>query len=168
MALPNSSTGSTYGALGKIDFQGLPPADATYSWSNPLLAPGICDIANLTNTAPRGLAQLTLASSTGSLVLNNWFAVWMNATTTAPTLARSGTGVFTITFPTSVSDQYSQSVGNPSAIPVNFIMPIGCVVSGGPAFVNASVSANVITINTYSIAGSANDLDGYVVSVCVR
>lgn len=169
MSLPNSSSGSTYGALAKVNYQNLPPADPTTDWDNTALAPAIEDVANLTQTAPRIIVRMTLATTTGALVLNNWFAVWQNATGTSPVLARTGTGVFTITLPTNVSDEYSQSLGNPSVIPVNLIAPIGNVIEGTtPGFVNVSCSTNVITVHTFNASGSANDLAGVVVNISVR
>lgn len=103
MALPNSSTINTYGAQGKVNYQVLPPSNPSTDWDNTMLAPGIADIANLTLTAPRFIARLTLAATTGGLVLNNWFSVWQNATPTTPVLTRTGTGVYTITLPVNVS-----------------------------------------------------------------
>ena len=169
MALPNSSTISSVGAYGKIDNQNLPPANPTISWSNVLLAPAITDVANASNTNPRAMVRLTLAATTGALVLNNWFAVWMSATTTTPVIARTTTGVFTVTFPVNVSDQYSQSVGMPSTIPVNLIMPVGAVLEGStPGFVNVSCSTNVVTINTFSANSNPSDLVGSVLNISVR
>lgn len=169
MPLPQSSTISTYGAASVVNYQGLPPSDPTTTFNNTLIAPAFNDVANLTNTAPRLIVQLTLAATTGALVLGNWYSVWMNATPTVPILSRTTTGIFTITMPVNVSDQYTQSLGTPSVIPVNLTVPVGAVLSGTtPGFVNVSCSTNVITIDTFGSNGSASDLVGVVLTVSVR
>jgi len=170
MALPNSSVLSTYGASAKVNYQNLPPSDQTVSWDNTKLAPAIGDVAGLTLTAPRFICQFTLANSTGSLVLNNWFSVWKNATPTTPILTRTGTGLFTITLPVNVSDEYTQSVGTPSVIPVSLTTPLSAVFANGGAFgfVNVGCTANVVLISTANTSGTASDLIGNVLTVSVR
>lgn len=169
MPLPQSSSGSTYGALAKVNYQGLPPADVSYAWDNTALAPAIVDIANLSLTAPRFMARITLGATTGAMVLNNWFAVWQNATSTSPVLSRTSTGIFTVSTPAVVSDQYSQSLGQPSSIGVNLIMPVGYSFEGATAGIcNISCSGNVITLNVFNASGTASDMVGVVLNLSVR
>jgi hypothetical protein len=168
-ALPNSSNINTYGAQTKINYQNLPPADPTTDWDNTLLAPGLCDVANMTLTSPRFQISLTLAASTGALVINNWFSVWQNATNTAPIIAQTSTGIFTITLPLSVSDQYTQSIGQPSAIPVNLTQAISSFAGNGFfGFCNISCATNVLTLYIADHTASASNAVGTVCNIWAR
>lgn len=165
MSLPNRSTLSTFGGSGKLNYANVPPANPVTDFDNPSLAKALSDVAGLGLTSPRFWARITLSTTTGGLVLNNWKAVWQNVTTTTPILARSGTGIFTITLPTTVSDEYSSSVGTPSLITVNLSSAQCTLEEATPGFTNAQASGNVITLRTFNAGGSANDLDTLVVFV---
>lgn len=169
MALPLSSNINTVGASGKVNYQGLPPSDLTTAWDNTTLAPAIADIANASLTDIRLILQVTLATSTGAMVLNNWWAVWQNATATTPILSRTTTGIFTFTMPVTVSDQYSQSIGNPSSIPVNLLAGVAGIATASTfGFCSVVCSTNVVTLYTAGTNGSASDLNGTVVNILVR
>jgi len=160
MAIPASSTISSYDADTKVNGP-IEPANPTTDWQNPLLAQGLSDAAGMTNTCPRFVCLLTLAASTGALVIQDWRAVWQNVQNVpAPLAARTGTGVFTITVPTQVNDEYSESVGIINDIPVIFFSASATLSGSTFGFVNASASDNVITINTANTSGSPNDLAG--------
>lgn len=165
MPLPNRSTGSTYDCINKINNQQVPPAVQATDWDNTKLAPAISDVVGMGLTAPRFWARLTLAASTGSLVLVSWQAVWGNVTSTTPVLARTGTGTFTITLPSVVSDEYDASLGQSDNITLA-LQAATCGIEGTTfGFSNAKASGNVITLNTASSGGSANDLAGVTVFV---
>jgi hypothetical protein len=169
MTLPNSSTITSVGASGKVNYQGNPPSDPSFDWDNTLLAPAICDIANASLTDIRLILQVTLAASTGAMVLNNWWAVWQNATPTTPIMARTTTGIFTFTMPVNVSDQYTQSIGLPSVIPVNLQAGIAGIATASTfAHTGVVCSTNVVTLYTANATGSANDLVGTTVNIFVR
>lgn len=166
MPLPASSTITLYDGAGKVNDQGLPPANDQLDWQNPQLATAIGDVAGLTQTCPRVIVRMTLAASTGALVLNNWRAVWQNVSPTpVPILIRSSTGVFTITLPTFVSDEYDQSVGVDTNVQVNLFGGQGNIEGTTPGFINVSVSGNVITVRTFNAGGSENDLVGVTILV---
>jgi hypothetical protein len=160
MPLPNRSTASLFDADNKINNANVPPAVQQTDWDNTKLAPAISDVAALGLTAPRFWARVTLAASTGALVLLAWEAVWKNVTTTTPTLARSSAGVFTVTVPTVVSDEYDASLGLTNNITVALQGAQANLESTVFGFVNASASGNVITLHTADSSGSANDLVG--------
>lgn len=168
MSLPNSSNINTYGASAKVNYQSLPPNDPTTDWDNTLLAPGLNDVANMTLTAPRFICNITLAATLGAMTLNSWQAVWMNATSTTPVLGSFSEGTFTITLPVNVSDQYTQSIGQPSSIPVNLVSAIASLGGTTFGFVNVSVSTNVITVNMAGTNGSASYLTGSTLSIIAR
>jgi hypothetical protein len=165
MPLPNRSTISTYDADNKINLANIPPAVQQTDWDNTKLAPAISDVVGLGLVSPRFWARLTLADSTGDMVLNNWQAVWSNVTTTTPILAKVTTGQFTITLPTTVSDEYDASVGTTNNITLNLLASSGKIEGSTFGFINCSASGNVISINTADHTGSANDLAGVTVFV---
>lgn len=165
MPLPNRSTGSTYDCINKVNNATVPPANQATDWDNTKLAPAISDVVGLGLTAERVWARVTLGASTGALVLVAWQAVWKNVTPTTPTLARTGTGVFTITVPSVVSDEYDASLGLTNNITVALQAANGNIEGTTFGFINCSASGNVITINTANAAGSPNDLAGVTVFV---
>lgn len=169
MPLPASSTIENFDGQNKVNNQGLPPANQSLDWNNPLLAAATSDVAALGQTGPRFWCRLTLAASTGSLVLLQWRSVWQNVTTTAPIPARTSTGLFTITLPNFVSDEYDASVGITNNISVNLGAGHGNIEGSGLGKeVNVSASGNVITIYTgLSGSAAANDLVGTTISVFV-
>lgn len=169
MALPNSSTITSVGASGKVNYQNNPPSDPSFDWDNTLLGPAICDIANASLTDIRIILQVTLSTTTGGMVLNNWWSVWQNATPTTPILGRTTTGIFTFTMPTNVSDQYTQSIGNPSVIPLNLLAGVAGIATASTfGFCSVVCSTNVVTLYTAGTNGSASDLNGTVVNIFVR
>lgn len=164
--LPQSSDASNYDALNKVNDQQLPPTDHTLDWDNPSLASAVCDVAGMTQVSDRFWCRLTLAASTGALTLVEWHAVWDNVTTTAPILARSTTGVFTITLPTMVSNEYDASFGTVNNVAVNLKTGVGNMESAVSAGINVSCSANVITIRCFNPAtAAASDFVGNTISV---
>jgi hypothetical protein len=116
------------------------------------------DVAACTRTVSRGRIKLTLASTTPGLILNDWETVWKESTDTLPILARSSTGVFTITFPTSVVDV----LGVVRSVNIRF-SSVGNV-EGATGLAFTSPSVNVITLRTKLFNGTADDLAGSVVS----
>lgn len=164
MPLPASSTISNFDGDNKVNGP-IPPAIQATDWDNPSLGRATSDVAGLGQCAPRFTARLTLASTTGGLSLVQWRAVWQNVTTTTPILARTGTGVFTITLPTFVSDEYDFSLGTANNIAVNFFAGDGNIEGSTAGMIQVSASGNVVTIHTFNSSGSANDLAGVTIFV---
>lgn len=154
MSLPENSSIATYG-FPKVNYSS--PIDPSTDVDMDLLNIAMTDTAAMTRTVDRGWIRMSLAASSGALVLNSWDTVWKESTPTLPVLARSSTGVFTVTFPTTVEDAlentYSVNLKGCSS---------GLTESCGGLF-GCSVSVNVITITTKSLAGSLNDLVGQVI-----
>ena len=165
MPQPNYSTAQDYDALGKVNYQGLPPSDSSTGWDNTKLGPCAADVAAIGQTRFAAIVRFTLAASTGALVLQSWQAVWKNATGTQPILAKSATGVFTATMPTVVSNESDQSFGISNNITVNLTGGTGNIEGATPGFINVSASANVITINIFNASGTAANLVGSTVTV---
>lgn len=158
MYLPDLDSASSYGALNKVNYQTLPPQDPTTDWDNTLLAPGISNIAGMTQTIPRANAQLVLSATDGYIIVNNWKAVWGNATATAPVPHHVSTGIYTLTWPTVVSDEYNASFGIFNNHTVNFTKGFANLENpGGLASCHVSASANVLTITLYDHTNALND-----------
>jgi hypothetical protein len=167
-SLPDIETISSLGGFAKKNYQNLPPANPITDFDNTLLGAALGDVAELTQTAPRVIIQMTLASTTGGLVLNNWFANWKNVTPTVPVLRRTSAGIFTITLPSTVSDEYSASVGLPNTHTVNLFSGVGNL-EGATSLYSAAVSCvgNIITVNMCNIYG-LNDFPGLVLDIWCR
>ncbi len=168
--LPNSSDLSNYGGV-KINYSPLENYQTDFDAT--ILSQVLSDSASSTRTVPRTYFRITLAASTGALVLVSWDAVWKAVTPTAPVLSRTTTGVFTITVPAVVSDQWdaaqlpTPTINNNT---VNLVSIYGVQLEGSTfGFAQASItSANVITLNTGNVAGSPNDLVGSTVNIVCR
>jgi hypothetical protein len=108
-------------------------------------------VAMMSRTAPRALVRMTV--STSDPVIASWESVWKAGTATAPTLVRSGAGVYSITFPSSVLDEQGNSHS------LNFF---GAQVSSED-FTTAwllaayATSANSITVYVKNTSGVAAD-----------
>jgi hypothetical protein len=166
MSLPDRDTGATYQALNKVDYQNLPPADPTVDWSNPFIAPAFCNVAGLTQTAIRAHLSMVLASSSSSLVLSSWYSVWMNATPTIPILGRTTTGTFTITFPTTVSDEYNNSFNIVNTHYVVFSRGWAQIQNSGGLYATSVVpSSNVLTVKLYNSSNALSDFAGLILDV---
>jgi hypothetical protein len=154
MSLPNRSTASQFGATGKVNDQLNPPAITTIDWDNPSLARAIADVAALGLASVRFWCRVT-TNSTGTITLNNWWAQWANATTTAPTVSVFATGIFIISVPTQVNDEYDLSVGVSTPITVNLLAARASVEGATALFTGCSATGAVITLNTLNVSGSA-------------
>lgn len=131
--------------------------DEDASWRN-LYA---MNVAAMTQTATRAWCAFVGHGTTPTDPASNVHgAVWGNALGVKPTMARSSTGVFTITYPTSVNDELNEShTVNLKRCWVN--------VEGATLYhVQATVtSPNVITVYVFNSAGAANDGVGVTFSV---
>jgi hypothetical protein len=119
------------------------------------------DTALMTATAIRCWCRFTCAATTGAMVLVAHNSLWGNGAPVNPVLARTGTGVFTVTFPSSVTDPLT--VVHSLNLRAAFAHDLGAptLYSVRPVV----TSSNVITVYTYNSAGSANDLVGIDVNV---
>lgn len=122
-----------------------------------------CDVAMMTHTATRAWARITLAATTGAMVLVAHDAQWGNSAPVAPALARTGTGVFTLTWPSAVNDELAASHT------VNLRGVHRPNVRGATLYhVLAEVTAaNVVTVRAFNSAGAASDAAGVDIDVFV-
>src|SRR5271169_4903419 len=105
--LPESSSFDDFGGA-KINYSD--PVDDTTDRDASEVNGVFCDVAMMSRAAVRGWLRMTLSASTPTLAsTTSWNTTWKGSTSTPPVLARSTTGVFTITFPTTVNDENGDS-----------------------------------------------------------
>lgn len=117
--------------------------------------------AAMTHTGIRAWVRFVTAATTGAMTLTSHDAGWGNSAPVTPLLARTGTGVFTVTWPTSVNDELS--------LPhtVNARAVLAPVVEGSTAANTARVAItapNVLTVYTFA-SGVAADIVGSTIGV---
>ncbi len=158
MGLPGSSTFGSYGApYSNASSIENPTTDLPAPLANQFMA----DCAGMTRTATRAWARFTAAASTGAMTLNDYDTTWGEVfTNVAPVEARSSTGVFTLTFPQTITD----SLGN--TYTVNFRRAAVSVEGSTLYLAQCSVTAaNVITCYVFNTSFAANDAVGAVLHV---
>lgn len=85
-------------------------------------------------------------------------AVWGNSQ--PPTIVHTSTGLYTVTFPATITDLLSQSV--------SLLLYDGFAkVNTGAVFTAVSIATNVVQVRTYNSAGSLNDLVGTLITLFV-
>ena len=158
MTLPDADSLANFG--GALSNYLVDPVDPTTdldaSYWNALAA----TVAMGSRMFPRCEVAFTGASSAPTV--SSFEAVWKGATETAPTTARTGAGVFTLTFPTSVNDELAV------AHTLNLVSVRGWAEGSTAYHVQASASANVITVRVFDMAGAANDAVGATIRVEAR
>lgn len=131
-----------------------------------------CDTAMLTHTG--AVAIFAFTSETGGAPTEPTFvhdARWGNATAIKPTIVRTATGIWTITWPAVVSDDltpFDPSVGGGVQHTVNFraAKAQATTVAGALKHAVAEVTApNVVRVNAFLANGTADDIVGSTVTV---
>lgn len=122
------------------------------------------NVAALTQTAPRAMCRFVGNAVTPTDPTSNvHFAVWGNTLSVKPTVARTGAGVYTITWPTSVTDELDTSH--------TISLVTGWANVEGATLYHAQVtisSSNVATVRVFDSAAAANDAAGVTIAVFVR
>jgi len=118
----------------------------------------------VTQTAARAWVSVVgkASSPPDDPVSNVHGAVWGNAALVKPTMARTGAGVLTATWPTSITDALGISQT------VNLRRAWASAEGTVPYFVTATVTAvNVVTLRIFNAAGAANDAVGVTFTIFV-
>lgn len=160
MPLPDIDTVDTYGGE-LVDY--APVEDPTTDQSGEGLNALKSTSASLTHTAARAWARFQ--GGDGFIFVpdftatNSHDANWGNDLGVRPVLARTGTGVYTLTWPSTVTDELGE------AHAVNFRWAKASF-ENQAAVVNAECTAvNVVTIRVWDMAGAAADYNGKVIFV---
>ncbi len=153
MTFPAVDSLDTYGGA-KVDLN--PITDPTTDRPSAAVNEAYASVAAMTHTAVQCWARVTTAASTGAMVLSSHDAAWGNEVSVAPTLARTTTGVFTVTWPATVTDELGDTptVALRAAARPN--------TEGATLYFAQAVktSANVVTFYVFNSAGAANDAVG--------
>lgn len=159
MTLPDADSIETFGGakqdapIGVVDVQSeRSAADVNKAYE---------DVAQMTRTANRAWARVALSGAAAALASPNGSdALWGNGSPPACD-APGGTGVYTVTWPSTVTDALG------AAHTVSFKRCRAFVEGGGTfALVMAAVTApNVVTIYTAVPNGTPTNLAGYTVLV---
>jgi hypothetical protein len=171
MTLPDVDTLST---LGGALYDYSPPIDPTTDRGAAAANPAYANAAMATHTLcrffcrfnPTGGAPVLAATGT------QWDAVWEAATATAPVLAHSSTGIYTITVPATVADEIPAGLPgyNSSGHAVNFRTAWENVELGSTTTyqVFVTVNTNVMTVKIYSVGTTpalVDPNDGTIIAV---
>lgn len=161
--LPNIADLSSYGGI-KANY--APVEDPQTEWDAGDRNRMANDVAMMVPVANKAYVRFTTSATTPTLVDHN--AQWGNGPSVVPVIARTGTGVFTITFPANVNDQL---VGDPlNSANSSHALLIRAVHGSveGNTFANTArflvTSPNVLTVYTAASA-VANDIAGSTVLV---
>jgi hypothetical protein len=122
------------------------------------------NVAAMTQTAPRAICRFVGHGTTPTDPASNvHFAVWGNDVSVKPVVAHSATGVFTITWPSTITDELGEEHS------VNLVD--GWPNVNGSTLYHAQVTItapNVATVYVFNSAGAANDAVGVTIAVFVR
>ena len=155
--LPDVDTLATYGGALANAFQLVDPTtDEDAAWRN-LYA---MNVAAMTQTAVRAVRAFTgHATTPGDPASNVHAAVWGNDNSLKPAVAHSGTGIYDITWATTMADGLGQTHS------VNFRWARASVMQSDGTFRAAHakvLSPNIIRVYTYS-GTTLNDLVGELI-----
>ena len=157
MALPDKDDIDTYGGE-KSDYAPIedPTTDTAASEFNSLK----CSVAMGSRTAVRAWVKFTTHATTPVLVSHD--AVWGNSVSVAPTVTRTGAGIFVVTWPAYVDDELG------TAHSLNLQLGWSNVSSTTCYFTQASVNtANTVAVYTFNTSFAANDIAGNNITVFV-
>lgn len=117
-----------------------------------------------TRTQPRAWCLFTTSATTPTLEDDD--AVWGNDVDLKPAIARTGTGVFTITWPETVYDEIPSADLGRELHTVNLRYAKPWVTGATPLHVTATVTAaNVVTVRVFNTAGTLVDAAGAIIGV---
>lgn len=150
MPLPDADSLSSYGGE-KADYE-VAVVDETTDLGAAQWNALAATVADGSRMFPRCSGVFTGHGSAPVFV--SFEAVWKGNSGTAPTMARSGSGVFTATFPSSVND----ALGD--AHTLNLTRAKAWAEGSTAYHCQASAAANVVTIRVFDMAGATNDAVG--------
>jgi hypothetical protein len=170
VTLPDVDSLATYGgALSDYSPVVDPTTDESVVFRNKYAA----NVAMMTQTAAR--AMRSFVGQTGVTPIDPTVgfvhaAVWGSGPSMKPVLARTATGLWTVTWPSTVNSELSSALasqGGGVTHTVNLRRALAQVECQGTKFdATARVTAaNVVEVSGWTAAGVADDLDGLVVTV---
>lgn len=150
MTLPDVDDLNTYGgALNDYAPVEDPSTDESAAFRNKYAA----NVAMMTQTICRAYARFVTAATTGGMSLAAHRALWGSLPAVAPTLARSGVGIYTVTWTATQNDLLSVSHT------LNFIAAWGGTrtTTSADSMKAIPTAANVVTVYVRDAAGALTD-----------
>ena len=162
MALPEAATLDTYGGT-KVNLAPVedPTTDVDAVTYNALLN----DVSMMTRTAARAWATIAGATWGGgsqAVTVSASGAMWGNAV--PPTCVTTAGGIYTLTWPASVDDD----LGDAHAVALARVKSVSFGGTTPRLWTVTAVSANVVTIRVFDVAGAANAANGQAITVEVE
>jgi hypothetical protein len=132
-----------------------------------------CDVAMLGHTAPRAMCSFTAVNGAVPTDPSGFVhdALWGDAVAVKPVVARTGEGVWTITWPSTVDDELTAedaSIGGGETHSVNIRFAIAQATAVGGVLKHAVAevtSSAVVTVRGFLADGTADDIAGAIVTV---
>ena len=160
MTLPDADSLSTYG--GPYANYGIGPVDPTTDLDANLFNKALANVAMMSRMVDRCDVLITTNATGLTATVTSWEAMWKGVTTTAPTVARSGTGIWTLTWPTAVQDELLVSHT------LNLTSAAGAALGATALHVQAQASANVLTFYVFTAGGSLTDVSNTSIRLKAR
>ena len=127
-------------------------ADAANEWK--------ASTAAMTHTATRAWVRMVSQAATPTSPSTNLYdSMWGSDLSVAPTFARTGVGVYTITWPATVTDE----LGEPHAL--NIRWGRGSLENQAAVVCVEPTTVNSVTVRLFDMAGAAADYAGKVILV---
>lgn len=134
-----------------------------------------CDVAMMGHTAPRGFVRFVTTNGAAPTdpASNVHDALWGSAVGVKPVVARTGEGIWTITWPATVDDELTledAALGGGETHTVNVRTAIAQATAVAGVLVHAVAevtSANVVTVRGFTAAGTSDDIAGSTITVLI-
>lgn len=173
MPLPNISSLDDYGGA-KANYASVtdPTTDEDAADRNRY----VCDVAMMGHTAPRAYVRFVTVNGGAPTdpASNVHDAMWGSSVSVKPVVARTGEGVWTVTWPTSVDDELTSedaALGGGVTHTVNIRTAFAqAAPTATPTLVHVLpkvTAANVVTVYGYLANGTADDIPGSTVTVVI-
>jgi hypothetical protein len=171
MPLPDISSLATFGGT-MTNYSAVvdPTTDEDAKYRNRYA----CDVAMMGHTSVRAICRFLAVNGsdpTDSTIGFVHDALWGSLVAVKPTVARTGEGVWTVTWPSTVDDELTAedaSIGGgvTHSVSIRAAIAQGTAVSGVLKHATAEVtSSTVVTVRGFLADGTADDIAGSVVTV---
>lgn len=170
--LPDISSFDDYGnAIANYSPVTDPTTDEDAKFRNRYVA----DTSAMVRTSPKAFVRFVAVDGAAPTDPATYVhdAQWGNAVGVKPTVARTGEGTWTVTFPTTVNDALtlldaSLGGGVTHSVSIRFAVAQATAVSGVLKHAVAEVtSANVVTVRGFLANGTADDIAGSTITVLI-
>lgn len=136
------------------------PIDASTDRSAAGANPAYNDVAAMTQTVPRAIATLSYATGAATPTVSVRAETWNNGKNPVPVALRTGVGVTTLTYPSTVVDEIpSGSPGYRGPVAVGFRLAVAQARGTWHRAEVVVTAPNVLTVSWYTFAGGVTTLD---------